>query len=118
MSWYKWTGTEILEALSLDLPGDIHLDDTTQGQSPVQGWHWFDTTTEAQVLDPTPDAIQVDLMEVTRDAEQVGLAAYEEALTGGTLTMLKLKNAQIAAQRAKIEFMTSNGGLEEQLWGL
>jgi hypothetical protein len=109
--WYKWSGTEILEAPSLDLPGGIHLDETTQDQSPVQGWHWFGTASEAQVLDPTPDAIQVDLMGVTRDAEQAALAAYEEVLSSGTLTMLKLKAAYLASLNAKIEFMTANGGL-------
>lgn len=108
--WYKWSGVEILEAGSLDLPGGIHLDDTTQDQSPVQGWHWFDTVEEAQALNPNPPAVQVDLMAVTVAAEQASLSAYEETTTG-TLSMSKLRLAQIAGQQAKIDYMTVHGGL-------
>lgn len=111
--WYKWSGVEILEAGSLDLPGGIHLDDSTQDQSPVQGWHWFDTVEEAQTLNPNPPAVQVNLMAVSRDAEVAGLEAFEESLTaaGLPLTMAKLKAAQIAGVNEKIDYMTSNGGL-------
>lgn len=111
--WYKWSGVEIMRAESLDLPDGVHLgpdDANLSGTESAQGWKWFASDEEAQVLDPTPKAIDLNLVEVTLSAEEAALEKFNSMVVG-TVSMTKLRDAFRAASAERIRVLSEQGGL-------
>jgi hypothetical protein len=117
--FYKLDGDEILEAPMVTMPDAILVDvDKDNYNYPVQGWYWFDTLEQAQVL-LNPHSPHDLLM-----ADLVAFAAQKDIDIVEIAMLLNSENAEWKAEAehfqalylASWEAFYSGGVLPELVW--